>query len=220
MSVWIWCVVGAYVLGSVPVGVLIARANGIDIFAHGSGNVGATNVMRVVGRRWGMLCFLLDVLKGSAPVIVAGLVTGTWGKRAADLTSAEMWWWMAVATAAVVGHVFSLFLRLRGGKGVATGFGALVSLWHLLTMPALGALVVWIVLHRGTRYVSVASMGAACSLPIWFVLSVLPAGGQDAGAALRHAMPPAVVTGALALLVVVRHRSNIRRLLAGQEPKQ
>jgi glycerol-3-phosphate acyltransferase PlsY len=209
------------------VGVLLGMARGLDIRAHGSRNIGATNVGRVLGRRLGLLCFVLDVLKGALPVLVAGAAAGVLGRTLAGegaIGAAEMGLWLAVAVAAVVGHMFPLYLRFRGGKGVATGFGAICAMWPLLTVPALVALLVWCAVLRLTRYVSVASMAAAASLPLAYVLWIVGRGGggrllEQAPQRIAASWPPLAVTAALALLIVYRHRANIGRLRRGQEPR-
>ncbi len=230
--IWITSIVGAYLVGSIPVGVLLGRARGIDIRLHGSRNVGATNVARVLGRKTGLLCFALDVAKGALPVIAAGAAAGVLGRPAAarsasaapPLSQAEVWLWMAVAMSAVAGHMLPVFLRFRGGKGVATGFGAMAAMWPVLTLAALGALAVWCAVLKLTRYVSVASMVAAGSLPLGYAASIAaPAavGDSTEGAILElcRAWPPLAVTAAMALLVVYRHRANIGRLRRGEEPR-
>ncbi|MHC4711631.1 MAG: glycerol-3-phosphate acyltransferase [Planctomycetota bacterium] len=150
MNVWIVCIVGAYLIGSIPFGVLIGRVRGVDILQHGSKNPGATNVARLLGRPLGAVCFVLDMGKGAGPVLVAGSIFNLLGRRPASLdpevavlSQTEMWLWLAVACAAIAGHMCSPFLAFRGGKGVATGFGAMVAMWPVLTFPALGAIVVW-----------------------------------------------------------------------------
>ena len=225
MTLWIVCIAGAYLAGSIPFGVIIGRARGIDIREHGSKNIGATNVSRVLGRRLGLLCFVLDVGKGAGPVIAAGALFGLLGKRPVDpdaetvLTQAKTWLWLAVAGATIFGHMYSPFLGFRGGKGVATSFGAMVGMWNVLTIPALGALVVWYGVLRLTRYVSVASMTAAVSLPLGYALSVLPNDLSDSLDQVMAAKPPLIVTAAMALLVIYRHRGNIARLRRGEESK-
>jgi glycerol-3-phosphate acyltransferase PlsY len=219
MLTWAACILGAYLVGSIPFGVLIGLAKGVDIRERGSRNIGATNVGRIFGRRLGLLCFGLDVAKGAVPVIAAGAITGVLDHAAEDLAAAQMWLWLAVAVAAVAGHMFSLFLRFRSGKGVATGFGGMVAMWPLLTFPALGAMVVWYLCLRVWKYVSLASMAAAVSLPLWYAISAVPNTGDDVGGALLHASPPLVVTLALALVVLFKHRANIGRLRRGEEPR-
>lgn len=206
---FIWIAL-AYACGSTPFALLIGLARGVDIRKQGSGNVGATNVGRVLGRRWGVLCFVLDVLKGLLPVLGAGAAMGLLGSR--GLSSAQAWWWLAVGGAAVVGHVFPIWLRFKGGKGVATSLGVLLGFWPVLTLPGALAGLTWVALIKATRYVSVASIGAAVMLPLYFVGV---SRGMDRGG--EEFLPFLVVSILLALLVVVRHRANIARLRAGTE---
>lgn len=213
---WIAFALGGYLLGSVPFGVLIGRLHGVDLREHGSRNIGATNVGRVLGRPWGFLCFVLDAAKGAMPVLVAGLAGGVLGRSLSDgggvggPSSAELGWWLVVAAAALTGHMFSPFLGFRGGKGVATGFGALAAYWPLLGIPALLALAVWIAALMVGRIVSLASVLAAVSLPLWVALL------WGSPSELR---PVQIASAALALLVILRHRSNLGRLVRGEEPR-
>lgn len=218
---WGACIGGAYLVGSIPFGVLIGRARGIDIRKHGSRNVGATNVGRVLGRRLGVACFVLDLLKGAVPVLAAGFAGGMIGREptAPGMGPVVIWLWLAVASAAVTGHMASVFLGFDGGKGVATGFGAMLAMWPLLTFPALGALVVWYAVLRLTRYVSLASMLAAVSMPLWYFAWSVPLAGPEIFPFLAPTAPPLIATTALACLVVWRHRANIGRLRRGEEPR-
>ncbi len=221
---WVLCIGGAYILGSIPFGYLLGRARGLDIRQHGSKNVGATNVGRVLGRRLGLICLVLDMAKGAVPVIVAGVINELITKEIDSISPQQMWLWLAVACAAVLGHMHSLFLGLRGGKGVATGFGAMLAMWPLLTFPALGAMVVWYGVLRLTRYVSVASMTASLSLPLAYLVRALPPDATDVElsqtvAQVLKTSPPLIITTVLALLIVFKHRTNIARLRRGEEPK-
>jgi glycerol-3-phosphate acyltransferase PlsY len=205
--------VASFLCGSVPFALLLGRLRGIDIRTVGSGNIGATNLGRALGRRWGVACFVLDAFKGAAPVAAFGLWRGIWGIPLADATSSATTEWLAVAVAAILGHVFSPWVGFRGGKGVATGFGALVALWPLLTWPLLGALLAWAILLAATRLMAVASIVAACAPPAVLLIQSLQA---DRPAA---ATPLLVATLIIAALVMIRHRSNLARILAGTEPR-
>ncbi|MEE8154017.1 MAG: glycerol-3-phosphate 1-O-acyltransferase PlsY [Phycisphaerales bacterium] len=221
---WVLCIGGAYILGSIPFGYLLGRARGLDIRQHGSKNVGATNVGRVLGQRLGFICFMLDTAKGAVPVLVAGVINGLITLPITSISPEQMWLWLAVACAAVLGHMHSLFLGLRGGKGVATGFGAMLAMWPLLTFPALGAMVVWYGMLRVTRYVSVASMTASLSLPLAYLVRALPPDATDVQlsqtvARVVQTSPPLIITTVLALLIVFKHRTNIARLRRGEEPE-
>ena len=221
---WLWLIPSAYVVGSVPFGYLIGKAKGIDIRELGSKNVGATNVGRVLGRRLGFICFILDVSKGALPVIVAGVLNDLSTQPLTSISPSQMWLWLAVPSASVLGHMYSMFLGLRGGKGVATAFGGMLAMWPLLTFPALGVMVIWYGVLRLTRYVSVASMTASLSLPLAYLVRVLPPDAMDVELSqtldrVWRASPPLLITTALALLIVFQHRSNIARLRRGEEPK-
>lgn len=221
---WFIAIAAAYVVGSIPFGVIIGKSQGVDIRAHGSRNVGATNVGRVLGKKWGLICFFLDLGKGALPVIVSGAALGTLNVSVSMLSVEQQWLWLGVAAAAVAGHMFSLFLGFSGGKGVATAFGAMLSMWPVLTFPALGAAVVWYTALRVTHYVSVASMLGALSVPLGYLLAVMPQAAfdqpwPDTFASLKHASPAFIVTLVLAAVVVFKHRGNIARLKRGEEPK-
>lgn len=208
----------AYLAGSIPFGLLLGFAKGVDLRAHGSGNIGATNAMRVLGKRLGALCFALDVLKGLLPTLLLGLWLGVAGNRFP--TTGQAFVHLGLAAATIVGHVFPVWLRFKGGKGVATGFGAMLGVFPQITLPALGALVVWIACARVTRYVSLSSIVAAlCLAPFIVAGAMLASRGEPIGAleAASRAWPYWTVGLAMALLVVVRHRENIRRLLDGTE---
>lgn len=195
-----------YLFGSLPFGYLVARAHGVNIFEVGSKNPGATNVRRVLGRGPGNLVFALDALKGAVATFAPwGYFLATRGGASTGTLTREDYGYMAIAglVGAFLGHSFSCFTKFRGGKGVATGAGGFAVLFPF---GALIALVVWLLAAFGTRYVSVASMLAALSLPI--------------SAFFLH-RPPALigVSLAIALFVVFRHRANLSRLAAGTENK-
>jgi acyl phosphate:glycerol-3-phosphate acyltransferase len=219
---WLIFILMAFAAGSIPFGLLIGRAMGIDIRQHGSKNIGATNVGRVLGKRLGALCFALDVAKGAIPVLAAGywaeLLSMSW-RDIPEMTHQQMWLWIAVAVAAMLGHIFSPFVGFKGGKGVATGFGAFAAMAPLLTFPTLSGLVVWYAVLRLTKYVSVASMTAAVSIPVLFVLVLIPPDGRNVGPAIAHGWPILLVLSAVAALVIYKHRGNIARLRKGEEPK-
>ncbi len=202
----------AYLVGSVPVGLLIGKALGVDIREHGSGNIGATNAGRVLGQPWGAICFILDVLKGAGPTLAAGIWSGMLFDPGSS--AAAQAWWLGVALAAIAGHIFPVWLGFRGGKGVATSLGALLALWPITTLPTLFALLVWLGVARATRYVGVASVAAAAVLPgAVGMLSLTPLWND------RPIVPVLAAMSALAALVIWRHRGNLRRARAGQEPR-
>lgn len=209
MELMLW-VAGAYLCGSIPFALLIGLARGVDVRQVGSGNVGATNVGRALGRKWGVLCFILDVLKGLLPVLIGGMTLGYANRL--DLPPEEAWRWLALGAAAVLGHVFPIWLKFKGGKGVATGLGVLLGFWPILTLPGVGSAILWVTLVLTLRYVSLASMAGAVALPIFAFIHAQLTAPQP-----MDRVPFFVVGAALALLVVVRHRANISRLIAGTE---
>ena len=212
--VWSAFTLSAFAAGSIPFGLIIARARGVNIREHGSGNIGATNVWRTLGKAAGIRCLILDIAKGLIPTAAAGLTQGLIGN--ATITTAQATWWLAVAAAAVLGHMFTPWAGFKGGKGVATGLGALLGIFPYLTIPTLACVVVWAAMIKWTRRVGVSSCAAAISLPLWvWGWSLTREPGQSA-----NALAPFLIgTGLLALMVVVRHRGNLARTWAGTEPR-
>ena len=189
---WPLAVAAGYLIGAVPTSYLAGRlAKGIDLREHGSKNLGATNVYRVLGWGWAIPVGLIDVLKGVVPVAVI-----------APLVGGPAWVPVACGIAAVLGHVFSPYVRFRGGKGVATAAGMFLALAPLAVLCAfpIWALVVWL-----SGYVSLGSVVTAALFPVWVRLT-----RPDAPYAFYAAV-------ALAVLIVVSHRANLRRLVAGTE---
>ncbi len=197
----------AYVIGSTPFGVLIARGHGMDLRKLGSGNVGATNVARALGKKWGYLCFFLDVAKGLVPTLAAALLLG--GQRGFP-TLLHQAAWLGAGFGAIAGHVFSFYLRFRGGKGVATALGVVLGVFPYFTYPGLCAFGLWILVTLVSRYVSLGSIVAAVAFLPLFAAFNWPPGDL---------WPLAVFAAAMVALILLRHRGNIRRLLAGTENK-
>jgi glycerol-3-phosphate acyltransferase PlsY len=188
---WILVVSLSYLIGSIPFGKWLAqRAAGIDIRQRGSGNVGATNVAREVGLGWGVLTLLLDGLKGLVPVVLA-----RWSQPGYDTALA------ATALMALLGHQFSVFLRFRGGKGVATAMGAFIA---IAPLSAVAAMALFALLTFTSGFVSVGSLGATGMMPIFLWWS--GRGGVLVGTSVL-----------MACLIWARHRENIRRLVSGKE---
>jgi glycerol-3-phosphate acyltransferase PlsY len=182
----------AVLVGSVPTGVLVARARGVDLRKIGSGNIGATNVGRAFGRSWAIAVLIADAAKGYGPVWIA--------KRWVP----NPWLWAAVGLATVFGHTFSVFLRGRGGKGVATSLGAAIG---LAPLPAFAAFGVYVLLYALFRISSVGSLAGVTAFPI--LVAVI--GPRE---------PAIVAFGAAAAgLVIARHKENIKRLARGEELK-
>jgi glycerol-3-phosphate acyltransferase PlsY len=202
----------AYLLGSVPFGLLIARAHGVDLRKVGSGNIGATNAVRHVGKPAGILCFVLDVLKGFVPMLLVPML----GLVSEDAGPLRLTLWLLVGCAAVLGHVFPLYLKFKGGKGVATSLGIVLGLWPYYTVCGMGAFIIWLVVVFWWRYVSVASMAAAISFPVFLAAAIA---AFDERWTLARLWPLLLIAVSMSLLVVLRHRENIKRLAEGSESK-
>jgi len=203
---------GGYLAGSVPFGWLIGRMRGVDIREHGSRNIGATNCGRVCGAPWGVLAFVLDVAKGFLPVFAAVMFLPGLADWPADWTHWEAPQWLGtvgIGISPILGHVFPLWLKFRGGKAVATSLGVLAAL-PMLRWMALAAFGVWVVVVLATRYVSVASSVAAVVF-VWGYLVF------ESAKAWGDYLPVTVFVILLVATVLVRHRSNYGRLLRGEE---
>ncbi|HXT12077.1 MAG TPA: glycerol-3-phosphate 1-O-acyltransferase PlsY [Candidatus Angelobacter sp.] len=187
----------AYLLGSIPTGFLVAKARGVDIRTVGSGNIGATNAFRVLGKRFGIFVLLMDALKGLVAVLVGAVVVG----RIFPETPLENLK-ITAGIAAILGHNFTCWLHFKGGKGIATSAGVLIALvpWALIII-----LSIFIILFLVTRYVSIGSIAAAFALPFatWFTEN--------------HDVGLTAVMAAIGLLAILKHRKNIHRLLNGTE---
>jgi glycerol-3-phosphate acyltransferase PlsY len=220
-------VVAAFLAGSIPNGFLIARSRGVDIRKEGSGNIGATNVWRTLGKRAGLLCFFLDFLKGLVPTVLAGLVitgqipTPLHGAYSPTTDGAL---WLGVALATVLGHMFTPWLGFRGGKGIACGFGALLGVYPVFTLAALVAILVWAVTVKLTRMGGISSVIAAVALTVVVVLSHLAPGDvTNSLRAIPLYRPATAIEAAFALglcvLIIYKHRGNIARTFSGTERK-
>ena len=200
-------ILGAYLLGSIPWGYIIGKFYGVDVRTAGSKNIGATNVTRTVGRMQGKLCFALDFLKGGLPVMIAQYVT-----TAESWKNSAQWVVIAVMFAPIVGHIFPVFLKFKGGKGVSTAAGSIMA---LAPLPLLVAFVVWTVVFFVFRYVSLASICAAAVLPVTGWIFKLCEIGSPAS---RSTLTLIFLT-IVAVLAIARHHSNIKRLLNGTESR-
>lgn len=196
----------SYAVGGIPCGFLIGKYNQIDIRSHGSGNIGATNILRICGKKWGYFCFLLDALKGFAPVLTAKNLLVSEGLRYSEYIP------IIAVIGVVMGHVWSPYLGFRGGKGVATSAGALLAVNPGATLLAL---FIWYLVFSCSRYVSLASISAAVALPVVAIL-INPL--------TKHTIyyqekPVLVFLVCLSVLVIFKHKVNIQRLLNGTESK-
>ncbi len=184
-------IVLAYLIGSIPVGVILGKMKGIDPRKTGSGNIGATNVMRAGGKALGIITLLGDAAKGFIPVILARVL-------GFDVLIIAI-----VGLAAFLGHIFPVFLRFKGGKGVATALGVYIAIGPLVI---LGAFIVFVIVFIIWRYVSLASIVGAIVIPIGLYLAKAPLGFV-------------VMAGLIGIIVIIRHKENISRLIKGTENK-
>ncbi|MBI4372877.1 MAG: glycerol-3-phosphate 1-O-acyltransferase PlsY [Candidatus Omnitrophica bacterium] len=197
----IWLMI-AYLVGSIPTGYLVAKqVRGIDIREHGSGNVGATNVFRIAGKTWGFAVLFMDILKGWVVTALLAPSSDAFGNL--DLTLRQI----LFGAAAIAGHTWTPWLRLRGGKGVATSAGALIGIFPFATVIVL---IVWAICFGVWRYVSLASMVAAAAFPVLLLIFY-----RDIPSFALIFLTSAL----LAAFLIYNHRSNLRRLRRGEEPR-
>lgn len=196
MSPWL-ALAASYLWGAIPASYLAGRwSRGIDLRQHGSGNLGATNTFRVLGAKVAAPVMVFDILKGFLPVVLFRQWDGAVDWR----------WELAYGAAAIVGHVFPVYMKFKGGKGVATATGVFLALAPL----AIGvAIVSWLVVLKGTKMVSAASLSGALALSLVLALTPAPGGHPE----IRF------LGWAIAAFVFFSHRSNVRRILAGNEPR-
>lgn len=194
-SAWL---VGAYLVGGIPFGFLIGKARGVDVRTVGSKNIGATNVFRTVGKKWGLLAFACDVLKGLLPTLAARY-----------FASEPSWLPLSVGVMCVVGHMLTPYMKFRGGKGVATAFGMLIGL-----APALvgTAFALFAVVFAVSHYISLGSISAAIFLMVAVWFPILGTEGYKN-------LPQCILVTLIAAFVVFKHRANIARLVSGTESK-
>ena len=201
--VWIVSLLGGYLVGGIPFGYLIGRLRGVDVRTVASKNIGATNVYRTVGPKWGFLAFACDFLKGFVPALCAHrFAQGSGNAAFAELP-------IATGLACVIGHTLTVYMRFRGGKGVATAFGMLIAL-----LPAtVGiAFAIFALTFACSNYISLGSCVAATSLAVMVWIPFLDhAGSRD--------LPLSILVTLIAAFIVWKHRSNIGRLVRGEENK-
>jgi len=195
-----------FIIGSIPFGILATKHKGVDLRTTGSKNIGATNVLRTAGKLPALLTLAGDVIKGIVPVMICNYVIANTGRTAADtelISSAKDFWGGVAGLSAIAGHVFSIFLSFKGGKGVATGLGVLIA-YSPITAGI--TLFIWIVVAVITRYSSLAAIAAVALLPVTFALWDFS----------RNKIFFSIL---FAILIVSRHKENIKRLIEGKESK-
>ena len=224
MTMWLvvaLIVIASYLLGSIPSGLLISKSQGFDIREHGSKNIGATNVWRTMGKKWGLIAFFCDTFKGWLAVMIGFWIASKIGYDvpaprgrtvAHHLTSDYAG--ITAALGCILGHNFPVWLRFKGGKGVATSLGVIIGMMPLVSIIIFA---VWGIVLKLSRYVSLASIVAALSLPIAVI--VLMFFGPASGWAAVHGWGNFYFGCVAAILVVKRHAPNIKRLLNGTEPR-
>ena len=199
---WLLIAVLSYFIGSIPSGYLVARSQGVDIRQHGSRNIGATNVLRVMGKKWGYLVFLCDSSKGFLAVKLGFLI-------AAHSLQSSVLGEVIAAIACILGHNYTLWLGFKGGKGIATSGGVILALFPIAVICCIA--IVWIVVFYSSKYVSLASIAAAVALPFSVFLFV-PKTGTEFWVVFGFSL-------LVCVLAVWRHQSNIVRLMNGTETR-
>ena len=198
-------VAAAYLIGSIPFGFIVGKMRGVDVRTVGSKNIGATNVFRTVGKKWGLLAFACDFLKGLIPTLAARYYAASSGDA-----SLQAYLPLVVGVTCVAGHMFTCFMKFKGGKGIATGFGMLVALIPLLV---LAAFALFIIIVSTFHYISLGSICAAAFLlvAVWLPCAILsnPEGYRN--------LPQCIMVALVAAFAIWKHRTNIKRLLAGNE---
>ena len=201
MSLILVIIVG-YLLGSLPFSFWLGRLKGVDLTRVGSGNIGATNLARALGAKWGLLAFVLDSGKGLLAVLLAGYISTFFAENLVSVPMLKI----IGGTASILGHTWSMWLKFKGGKGVATSLGVFIGLAPVTSLIVLG---VWVAVFVSFGYVSLASIIASISMPLlmW------------AGIGGKVALPIIIFSCIVTILIIIRHRSNIKRLIQGKENK-
>jgi glycerol-3-phosphate acyltransferase PlsY len=206
-------IVPAYFLGAVPFGLLVARHKGVDPRKAGSGNIGATNVGRLLGARFFAIVFALDLAKGLVPMLAAATVLALASGPNPSYDAADYALWLTVGFAAIIGHMFSIFIKFKGGKGVATSAGVILGLFPYYTVPGIVGVAAFLLLFRRTRYVSLSSMVGAGTFVIAYLIIGLTLNWPVFGSQWPLLVFAAIIAG----LIIYRHRGNLARLRAGTE---
>jgi glycerol-3-phosphate acyltransferase PlsY len=213
IAMLIMLIPAAYLLGSTPFGLIVGLAKGIDPRNAGSRNIGATNVGRLLGRKFFVIVFALDLLKSFIPMAIASALVS-------QIDASQRTWfvytaWLLIGAAAVLGHMFSLYLKFKGGKGVSSSAGVMLGLIPYYTLPGVVSICVFVAVLRLSRYVSLSSMIGAGTFPIFYAALGLALGWPVFGAQL----PLLLFAISMPLLIIYRHRTNIARLRAGTESR-
>ena len=193
-------IITGYILGSLPFSFWLGKFKGVDLRRIGSGNIGATNLARVLGARWGLIAFILDLGKGLLAVVLAGYIFYMFKDNVVSVSLLKI----TGGIMSIFGHNWSMWVNFKGGKGVATSAGVFLG---LAPISLLLAMAVWVVVFVLFRYVSLASIVSSISLPIW----------MWAGIGEKVALPIIIFSCIVTVLIIIRHRSNIKRLIEGKE---
>ena len=198
-----------YFIGATPFAYIIAKMHGINLSKVGSGNIGATNLSRACGKKWSYPCFLLDVCKGLIPMLIASTLVSD------NPSVKEYWLWLAVGCMAIIGHVFPIYLKFKGGKGVATSLGVVLGLWPFYTIPGLICFAIWCILVLTFKYVSLASCVVAGLFPIILATGIAISPKLH----FSNLYPLVIFAAIMGSLVIFLHRTNLNRLTKGNENK-
>lgn len=199
----------SYLLGSIPFGLIIAKAHGVNLRSIGSGNIGATNLSRALGKKWAYVCFFLDVFKGFAPTFAAKFILET------NLTPVDFLLWLCVGCAAVFGHIFPIYVNFKGGKGVATSLGIGLGLYPYYTIAGVVAFISWAIIVLISKYVSLSSIIASFIFLVALIASIIILPEWQ----FKNLWPLLSVAIFMPIMITIRHRENIKRLIAGTENK-
>ncbi|HJO94872.1 MAG TPA: glycerol-3-phosphate 1-O-acyltransferase PlsY [Victivallales bacterium] len=196
----------AYLIGAIPWGYIIGKFHGIDIREHGSRNIGATNITRTLGKKWGVFCFFIDFLKGFIPTLLMIVLVPNLMNMHGGLEDTGI---IFVILGTIVGHMYPVYLKFKGGKGVSTGTGALIAISPL---GVICGLIAWVIIYKTTRYVSLASIIAGVIVPVLTIIF--------SAIGLYHlSLTLQITICVMGLLIIIKHKSNIVRLIKGTENK-
>ena len=203
-------VILAYLTGSIPVGLIIAGLKNIDLRSVGSGNIGATNVSRALGKKWGYFCFALDVLKGFVPSFVCLFILNL-----DPLTPEKLMVWLVIGSSAIIGHIFPIFANFKGGKGVATSLGVALGIWPYYTIAAILVFIIWAIITMKSKYVSLGSIVGGLAFPLIITVIIYLNKSWD----YKTLWPLLAVSCLISLAIIIRHKDNIKRLIQGTATK-